>query len=79
MVTGKVAPLRVAVKSFRHITAGHLLGTVADELWEIAAHVLHPASASHRSVTRCTLICEALGSGGEYHGVVDAPCVFFFP
>lgn len=26
------------IKSLRHITAGHLLGTVADELWEILAH-----------------------------------------
>lgn len=26
------------IKSVRHITAGHLLGTVADELWEILAH-----------------------------------------
>lgn len=25
------------IKSLRHITVGHLLGTVADELWEILA------------------------------------------
>lgn len=26
------------IKSLRRITVGHLLGTVADELWEILAH-----------------------------------------
>lgn len=32
------------IKSLRHITAGHLLSTVADELWEILActHSLRP-------------------------------------
>lgn len=44
MVTVTVAPLRAPIKSVRHITAGHLLGTVADELWEILAHI-HKASA----------------------------------
>lgn len=26
------------IKSLRHITVGHLLGIVTDELWEILAH-----------------------------------------
>lgn len=77
MVTGKVAPLRVAVKSFRHIAAGHLLGTVADELWEIAS-VLHPASTGHRSVARCMLRCDALGLGGGGTTVWSMPHVFSF-
>lgn len=48
------------IKSLRHITVGHLLGTVADELWEILAHAqirthrLRPAGS-------------ALGGGRSVH------------
>lgn len=78
MVIGKVAPLRGAVKSFRRITAGHLLGTVADELWEIAARGLHPAGATDRSGTPVYVETRRAWFGGWYHGVFDATYVFSF-
>lgn len=45
------------IKSLRHITAGHLLGAVADELWEILARTqtrTHTASVplAHRAQGR---------------------------
>ena len=62
MVTVTVAPRRGLIKSLRHITVGHLLGTVADELWEILAHAASvPRWLTHRGGARRTLMYERFG------------------
>lgn len=51
------------IKSLHHITVGHLLGTVADELWEILAHARTACVplVSHRGGARRTLMYETFG------------------
>lgn len=59
------------IKSLRHITVGHLLSTVADELWEILAHTqtcthsLCPAGFTHRGGAQHTLMYERFGLEGS--------------
>lgn len=59
------------IKSFRHITVGHLLGTVADELWENLAHSqtcthsLCPTGFTRRGGARRTLMYEKFGLEGS--------------
>lgn len=59
------------IKPVRHITVGHLLGTVADELWEILAckqtrtHSLRPAGFTHRGGAPRSLMYERFGLEGS--------------
>lgn len=69
------------IKSLRHITVGHLLSTVADELWEILArththicihtHRLCPAGFTHGGGARHTLMYERFGLEGGVADVCD--------
>lgn len=59
------------IKSVRHITVGHLLGTVADELWEILArthtqtHSFCPTGLTHRGGARRTLMYDRFALEGS--------------
>lgn len=55
------------IKSLRHITVGHLLGTVADELWQILAHTQTRTHAgfTHWGGARRTLMYERFGLEGS--------------